>query len=340
MHSLTLYIPGLLFPSSGLMQDTLPSTPSLDSIFTYGRHTSLLPSTYTDALARLFNHKGSARQDFPVAAITRLVDEETDTDGIWMRADPVHLVADHAGLILEDNSSFSLDQHDALVLAADIATIFSELDMQLEAPTTQRWYLRMSKKPAIVTTPLHEVVGRDIDRFMPKGKDQAAWANIMNEVQMVFHNSEINLNRQRQGEKAVNSLWFWGCGKLPGASRCPWTRVFTDDVTCQGLARLSGIEGLELPDQPHDIIRQSSPQDRILAVISFGLRHCQYGDLPGWQDFIVYLDQFLFGEITEGIRSGRISELNLLTEERKIYVDKKSFRKFWRRHKPLNRYAR
>ena len=256
-----------------------------------------------------------------------------------MRADPVHLVADQAGLILMDNSYFSLDQHDALVLAADVATVFSEQGMQLEAPTTHRWYIRMPELPAISTTPLHEVTGKDINRYMPAGPDQAVWAKIMNEVQMIFHNSEINWNRESNNEKAVNSLWFWGCGELPAVTDCPWTRVFTDDVICHGLAKLSGIAGQELPEHPDDILRQAYKQDRILVVISFGLQHSKYLDLPGWQDFIAYLDQFLFTKIVEEIHSGRIHELNLLTEQRKVYLDKKSFRRFWRFRRPLNKYA-
>lgn len=339
MHSLTLFIPGLLTPSRDLAEQDIPRVPALEKLLACANREQLIPFGFSDALCMLFKLEQQAEKDFPIAAITRLVDDDHELAGIWMRADPVHLAADHQGLILLDESTFTLDQHDALVLAADIKDILAERGMMLEAPTTNRWYVTMDDVPAIKTIPVHEVAGRDIHYYMPSGKDQQAWAQLLNEIQMVLHNSPVNAERERRGERAVNSLWFWGCGELPVLVKCPWSRVFTDEEIARGISLLASIPGAELPETIDDALEVSEGEDDVLIVMSFGLRHSQYHDLKGWQDFITYLEEFWFADILECIKSKEIGELTILTEYQQFTLSKSALYQFWKRRKPVSVYA-
>ena len=339
MHSLTLFIPGLLTPSRDLAEQDIPRVPALEKLLACAGREQLIPFSFSDALCMLFKLGRHADKDFPIAAITRLVDDEHSSAGIWMRADPVHLVADRKGLILMDESTFTLDQHDALVLAADVKDVLAERGMILEAPTTNRWYVTMDDMPAIKTIPVHEVAGRDIHYYMPSGKDQQAWAQLLNEIQMTLHNSPVNTERERRGEHVVNSLWFWGCGELPVLLKCPWSRVFTDEEIAKGFSILANIPGAELPETIDDALDLSEDEDDVLAVLSFGLRHSQYHGLKGWQDFITYLEEFWFADILDCIKSKEIEELTVLTEYQQFSIHKSSFYKFWKRPKPVSVYA-
>ena len=339
MHSLTLFIPGLLTPAGDLHEQDLPSLPALEKLLACSRYEQLVSFGFSDAVCMMFNLEKENNRDFPLAAISRLVDDEHATDGIWMRADPVHLEADQRGLLLLDESTFTLDQHDALVLAADMRNVFMDYGMALEAPTTRRWYVQLQSLPAITTTPIHEVTGKYVQPFLPAGKDRSVWSNLMNEIQMTLYNNRINTEREQRNERQVNSLWFWGCGELPQVQSCPWTRVFTDEEISLGLSILAGVPHMELPDSLDDLIQHCHAGDDILTVMSFGMRHHQYHDFNGWRDFISYLEQFWFQDAIECLKENVVEELTLLTEHQQFTLTKSSLYKFWKKPMPVSVYA-
>ena len=335
MNSLTLFIPGLLSSARDISEEDVPEVPSLEKLLTCGSREQLVPFGFSDALAMLFKLKGRAGSDFPIGAITRLVDDNQSTEGIWMRADPVHLAADQRGLILMDASTFTLDRHDALVLAASVKDILAERSMRLEVPVTNRWYVCLDELPDVQTTPLHEAAGRDIHTCMPKGAGQLAWAQLLNEIQMALHASAINIARELRREKPVNSLWFWGSGSLPKTMECPWSRVYTDEEIARGFAMHAKIPCADLPDRFDDVLDTSPADEDVLVVISFGLRHSQYHDMQGWLDFVSYLEQFWFSDLPTYLREGELAELVILTEHQQFTIRRSSLRKFWRRRKSL-----
>jgi len=338
MNSLTLFIPGLLNPARDLAEEDLPDIPALTKLLACGSRESLVPFGFSDALSMLFKLKGQAGRDFPIGAITRLVDDNQSTEGIWMRADPVHLAADHRGLILMDESTFTLDQHDALVLAASVKEILAEHGMRLEVPVTNRWYVSLEEFPEVQTTPLHEAVGRDIHACMPRGAGQLEWAQLLNEIQMALHASEINVAREQRREKPVNSLWFWGAGSLPELHECPWSRVFTDEEIARGFSLLAKTPCADLPESVEEVLDASAAAEDVLVVISFGLRHSQYHDLQGWLDFVGYLEQFWFSDLPLYLREKEIAELVVLTEHQQFTCRRRSLYKFWRRKRSLRNY--
>ncbi|MBI4005888.1 MAG: hypothetical protein HY356_04400 [Gammaproteobacteria bacterium] len=338
MRGLTLFIPGLLQPARDLTVQDLPSTPSLERLLACGRKEQQTPFSFSDALCKLFSLNANPANDLPVAAITRLVDDEHSVKGIWMRADPVHLTADREGVVLMDGSTFTLDQHDALVLATDIRGILAERDLELEVPTVNRWYLRLNELPAVRTTAIHEVAGKDIHHCMPAGADRAYWSQLMNEIQMCLHASGVNEQRQQRKELSINSIWFWGSGELPGRVECEWSWVFSDEEIARGLAIHAGIPWSELPESIDGVIDQFGETDNVLVVITFGLRHAQYHDLKGWQDFIAYLEQYWFFSLLNYLKAGELEELSVITEFQKIKITKLSLYKLWKKRKTIRTY--
>ena len=338
MNSLTLFIPGLLNPVRDIAEEDEPEVPSLEKLLACGAREQLVPFGFSDALSMLFKLKRQAGRDFPIAAITHFVDDNQSTEGIWMRADPVHLMADHRGLILMDESNLTLDQHDALVLAASVKDLLAGRGMQIEVPVINRWYVRLDTLPDVKTTPLHEAAGRDIHSCMPTGAGQLAWAQLLNEIQMALHASAINTTREQRREKPVNSLWFWGSGSLPEPGECPWSSVYTDEEIARGFSLRAKVPCAGLPDSADDLLDTTSEDEDVLAVISFGLRHSQYHDLQGWLDFVSYLEQFWFADMPTYLRDGELNELVILTEHQQFTIKRSSLRKFWRRKRSLRSY--
>ncbi len=340
MRKLTLFIPGLFGPDSDTLPGFTPKFPVIESLFRFGSIKETPAIGFTNSLFRLFGFPKSKR-DYPVAAVTRLVDDDHELDGYWMRADPVHLRAERDAVVLMDDSAFNLEKHEALILAADLQQVFTDRDFDLQAPTNNRWYIKLKQRPEIKTTGIHEVVGDDIHQNLSVGKDKTLWDQLSNEAQMSLHNCPLNDEREQRGELPVNGVWLWGAGELPDSEKIPekiWSSVFADEVTTQGLSILTGSPYRDLPDSIDALINQTSGQDNVLGVISFGLRHQHYFDHQGWQDFIVYLEQEWFAGIEKLIKQNELGELLLLTDRNHLSVTKSSFMKFWRRRKPLNAY--
>jgi len=337
MRKLTLFVPGFFGPVSSTPSGITPDVPAIEKYFRFGTSKNIQTTGFTQTLFQLFSLP-KQKHDYPVAAVTRLVDDDHDLDGIWMRADPVHLRPERDAVVLLDNSSFNLDKHEALILAADLQQVFTDREIELEAPTNNRWYIKLKQLPEVSTTPIHEVVGNDIDQNSVTGEDKVLWDQLSNEAQMSLHNCPLNDEREKRGELPVNGIWCWGAGELPKSKKQIWSRVYADEVTTQGLSILTKLPYADLPDSLEMLINQSEEQDNVLAVISFGLRHQQYFDHNGWQDFMGYLEQEWFAGIENLIKQNELDELTLLTGENKLSITKSSYKKFWRRQKPFLTY--
>ena len=340
MGKLTLFIPGFFGPDSETISDFKPDVPSLEKLFRFGTSKNIQNAGFIPTLFQLFGFP-EYKQDYPVAAVTRLVDDDHDLEGIWMRADPVHLRPERDAVVLLDESAFDLEKHEALILAADLQRVFTSRDIELEAPTNNRWYIKLKHLPEIKSTPIHEVVGNDIHNHLPIGKDKILWDQLSNEAQMNLHQSPLNSEREQRDEWPVNGIWMWGAGELPESPRTfnsNWSSVYADEVTTQGLSILTETPYGDLPDSIEAIINQCGEQDNILVVISFGLRHQQYFNYEGWLDFINYLEEFWFADLLNDLKSGALEELIVITKKRKIIINKRSFYKIWKKRKALCEY--
>ena len=209
MRKLTLFIPGFFGPVSDTPSGTALDAPAIEKYFRFGTSRSIQTTGFTQTLFQLF---GFPKQDhdYPVAAVTRLVDDDHDVNCIWMRADPVHLRPERDAVVLLDDSAFKLEKHEALILAADLQQVFTEREIELEAPTNNRWYIKLKNLPEIKTIPIHEVVGSDIDKHSANGINKILWDQLANEAQMSLHNCPLNDERELSlGETSMDRPQTW-----------------------------------------------------------------------------------------------------------------------------------
>lgn len=54
------------------------------------------------------------------------------------------------------------------------------------------------------------LMGQDLGDWWPTGDDWRAWRKRVNEIQMAWHDHPVNLERERQGLPAINSVWLFG----------------------------------------------------------------------------------------------------------------------------------
>lgn len=334
MRNLTVFIPGLFGPDIAIHPDDLPSLPSLNWFLSRGQLQSIKRLSASYSLCELFGLLAENDVDLPIAAISRLSDDNQHPDGTWLRADPVHVSADRDGLILIDNNRFTLSQRDALALAADINMLLKPYKLELEVPVPYRWYLRVQDDYKLKTTPIDSIVGKDILPFMPTGDDRINLIQLMNDIQMTLHSSDVNQKREQEKMLPINSVWFWGYGNLPKIIERHWSFIMSDEMLAKGLSMVAATPFDELPDSYADIKKAESDFNGLIVINAFQ-KYSYYHDLEGWLEALMQYEESWFKPLLHSLKRKEFERLTIRTESCSIDLDSNSRYKFWKKKKTL-----
>ena len=339
----TLFVPGLFGPFSrttgakeaatlmteGLELMALEALLSRASRFPSPR----LSKTLEGAFFQYFGVEEPPRGDWPVAAVTRIVDKGTRDPGWFMRADPVHLRADLKAMTLSDASTFSLSEAEAAILAGEIREHCAEVcDLQVLHP--RRWYLTLRGDPRVRTCSPSSVWGRSLDECLPQGKDVNKWRVLLNEIQMVLHVSPVNADRASRGEPVINSIWFWGGGALPRISKVRWCHVWTQEILVRGLAQLSGTPSADVPEGGAQLLERATSPGEHLVVLDAGYRFAQLADVEAWRNYLTTLHQKWFVPLYAALKSRQMTSITILSGgDEEFRVTASRLRYAWRRRR-------
>ncbi len=349
----SLLIPGLLGPLREFPGDVPTSmdddrhprrvvAPTLETLLARSdqavRDTAAGSASLETSVFRLFNIPLQTGADQPVAAVTRVGDGGAIDDAWWLRADPVCLQPQGGGLLLQPGDDLGLTLEQARALVDEILQVFAADGWQLEAPVAHRWYLRPATPPALHTTPLARVAGRDIHPYLPTGKDAKAWHVALNEIQILLHTADVNVERESRGQMPINSVWFWGGGQRPTVSTVAWTHVWSDEVLSRGLAILAGLAHSALPADAIDWLGQATA-GRHLLVMDPGSTLLQAAETDWWQEFFMRLEQQWIAPLVAAVKSGNLDSLTLHSERgHAFHITRKTLGRWWRRRRALGHY--
>lgn len=337
MRSLTLFIPGLFGPDIAVHPDDLPSLPALDWMLTRGEQQSEQSISASYQLCELFGLSTTDNKDFPIAAVSRLTDDNQHPEGLWLRADPVHVKPDRDGLILIDHEQFTLSQHDALALAASVNIILKPYGVELEVPVPYRWYLKLSDNIDIKTTPVDAIVGKDILPFMPSGDDRINLIQLMNDIQMTLHDADVNKKREQERSLAINSLWFWGYGALPDIIDRQWSFVISDEMLAKGLAMVAATPFTELPDNYSELNKTDSNYNGLIVIDVFQ-KFSHYHDLEGWLEALMSFEENWCAPLLQALKKGELDQLQIKTNINSIELNRSARYKFWKKTKNVSSF--
>ena len=261
--------------------------------------------------AQLRRHFRIQPPQWSVAAITRQVDAGDAGNGLWLRADPASVSPDMQGArLMASAETLRLEPGDVQALLPALQPLFAGFGFQLDAPTPSRWYLRLPEDtplPAFTAPDL--ALGDDLFEHLPEGEHGRQWRSLLTEAQVVLHQHPWNEQRLAQGKRAVNSLWFWGGGRLPDSVQAGHAQVRSRDALLRGLATLAGVQdgGEQAVDALVDL-RQLRSLDQL----------CSEAIAP----------------LLDALARGELRELQLDFEDgRGLRIDKRQRWQFWK--KPL-----
>lgn len=310
--SLTLLVPGLFVAEEARHQ----SLPALQTLLARAERLAAerLPHRRAFELFGL-----AAGDELPVGAVCRLADCGSAA-GWWMRADPVHFVADRDRLRLA-RGDLRIEAGEAERLTAEFNRHFAEEGLCLEAPRPSRWYLRLAQPPGdLRTSSIAEAMEGEVRPHLPRGSAALRWHARLNEIQMLFHASPVNEGRERQGRLTVNGLWLWGGGPLPDPLPPRFTRLLADDCLFSGLGRLAGVTA-QPPPPALPALRPFAGSQLVLLP-----PHLPAGEL----------EREWFAPLLAALKKGELGEveIDLLTGWR-FRLTPAAARRWWRRRRPL-----
>ncbi len=237
--SVEIIVPGLFGPLPGVAPEQ--RFPFLDTLL--GRARRLAAPLQTDTVRTLLDLCGRpvpADAEPPTGALAALGRELPAELRAWACADPVHLRADRDRLLLFDQTHFELDDSDCDAFRDAFNAHFADRDIRLHIAARRHWFVSLPEPPRVRTATLEEVSGRAITSFMPRGADASWLRALLNEIQMLFHDLDVNRRRAERGRLPVSGLWLHGFGLLPDASELcfPASRVIGDNAVLRGIAAL------------------------------------------------------------------------------------------------------
>jgi len=190
-----------------------------------------------DLLARAFRLEAGSMAAAPLHYLGMT---GKDPLGYCLFAYPVYLHARREQLILMTGPEFEPSSSEVDDLAESIRAHFPE--WRIEVTIDTMWFVIIDEDPHLETTPLQHVLGENINDHLPRGGDAMRWHGILNELQMLLFDSPVNTSREAAGRPPINSLWFWGGGRLPSITDSPWRRVVTNNAVARGLGRAAQID--------------------------------------------------------------------------------------------------
>jgi hypothetical protein len=211
---------------------------------------------------------------WPAAAVTRQLDAGDAARSNWLRADPAYVRPDINGArLLAVGETLGLDAESAEALLRPLRPLFGDAGLPIEAGRPSAWYLRIPEgSPLPEFASPEDALGADLFEHMPAGSEGRRWRALLSEAQVLLHQNPLNAERRARGLAPVNSVWFWGAGRLPDRVATPYTEIHTPDATVRAFAGFAGARACApaawspaRADVAHDL-RHERRLDRLLST--------------------------------------------------------------------------
>lgn len=339
---LHLLVPGLLGPFAASVDPlSAPRLQPLETLLARGRWHPCSGQTLTEAAIHLFAASGAAGEDLPVAALCRLSDGLADRELDWVCAAPVFLHADQHRVLLSDLPSRALSVEQAQRFADRLSAHFDDQGWEFEVAAPHRWYLGRRGAPSLDSAPLEAVIGRNIDLFLPGGRQGAQWRAMLNEIQMVLHSCcTAPFADGPENDIGVNGLWLWGGGALPAPPKRPtFAHVASADPLLRGLALWGGASVGEPGSSLGELVAATSG-GAVLGVVDGPARPVLDVDPTRWGEALESLEQSLWRPLVSALLSGELEVVSLYPcNGRMIEVRRGDLYRVWKRRRRIEEWV-
>ncbi|MBW0454393.1 MAG: hypothetical protein IXK25_01830 [Candidatus Kinetoplastibacterium crithidii] len=138
--------------------------------------------------------------------------EKQDNYPIWL-LELVNIEINTSGINLSNPYSTNLSYSESLCLFDSIKHILHDYQFKIEFISPQRWRIFLPDSFHQISLSPYFIFEKQINVFSNFKIEILQLRKLLNEVQMFFHNHEVNIYRERNGLKPINFLWLYGGAK-------------------------------------------------------------------------------------------------------------------------------
>lgn len=233
----------------------------------------------------------------------------------YLIVEPTHLRADRDRLLIAESEILQLNEEESREIISAVNQHFAG-EIGLKLIKEDLWLLGTNLDLSdLVSYPIIDIIGENIDDYLPLGKSRMMLHKLMNEIQMLLFDHPVNKLRAEDGLIAVNSLWLWD--KLKANSVFKTNRVLSNNSSI-------GDKIINLPEQ----LRQYD------TLIIDKLHYpAQYRDSFAWVQGLHEIEQNLVPLLMDGTKTGYWQKLHIwvpnLGRTHRFTVSKLEMYKFW-----------
>lgn len=309
MSELNLVLPGLIWPNAADYE-------YLSSRIQMSNFSNFCAKGRLNKLALRFSDFVYAEQCSSGLSLANKYATELGISGYsgYMLMEPTHLRLDRDRLLISESELLQLNTEDAEQIIALINEHFAG-ELRVFQISDELWLTGLDfALEDMVSYPLIDIVGENIDEFLPTGPQRLRLHKLMNEIQMLLFNLPLNKQREEDGLLNVNSVWLWDkyYEKLPFELG-------------HMLARNSNVADIEI-----DLAGINT-----LVVDKAYFPAC-YRDSFSWLEIVAELDRSLGDELLARFKAGKLNMLNIylpaLTGCQFVQLKRRDLWKFWRKN--------
>lgn len=153
--------------------------------------------------------------------------------------------------VMEDFNAGHISSAEGAELLCDLEAVLGE-SIRIYPGISYRNLMVVSGAEGAVTTPPHDIVGRAISDYLPRGDDAELLLGCMERSREVFAAHPVNRRRVQGGKTPATDIWPWSGGKKP--SLVPFREkyglaggIISAVDLLNGIARLAGMEVIRVP---------------------------------------------------------------------------------------------
>jgi len=341
--AVTLFIPQLMRFRDDMFRELapyLPRLPALELILARASQSRTNARDFESTLFELFHLPKPESGDFPIGALTDYLHSGEITQRWYMRADPVYIQPNRDHLLLLGNQMIDIDVDEARRLVDDINKTYIDTPWQLKMVSARQWVIEMEQTVSLQTYAPSEVTGKNINEYLPQGRDAKSWHALLNELQMLLHAHPVNRAREMKGMMSVNSVWFWGAGQLPkfenSSVRQDYVQCWTNHSSVQALSRWFKVPRVDLPDDGVKWLKHAiTPGNHLLVIDDLNVPSSLIDPVEWWQ-CLLRVDQQWLQPLLSALAQGDIAELNLIADSGyRFHLTRSLSKRWWKRIKAL-----
>ena len=178
---------------------------------------------------------------------------ELGREDVAVRCNVVTLKNDGADSEMEDCSAGHITSDESAELLKELQSKVGEKGVRFHPGVSYRNLMVWpGGNDAVETTPPHDIHGKKITEYLPKGEGSDLLLDLMAASREIFEDHPVNRKRRAEGKLAGNSIWLWGQGKAPRMETFVEKYGLTGSVVAavdliKGIGIYCGLEVIKVP---------------------------------------------------------------------------------------------